>query len=170
MTLMIQAPVGEGRPPPVRLAVPEDEEALFGLCRMVHGENAIFSISPRKAREELRVAIQRQPAVSRSSLIGVVDDPATATPVGMAWLIQAQEWYSDEVYIAERFVFVHPAFREGTEHASHLLSWTRWVTDACRLRLLVGFASSVRTQAKLRLYRQRFGDPIGYTFLHAAEA
>lgn len=161
MALMLEAPTKvTGRaPPPVRLAVPEDEDALFDLCWMVHQENALFPPSPRRAREELRQAILRQKAQ-----IGVVGP--VRQPVGMAWLVQHQEWYTDQVCIHERFVFVHPDHRDGTNHATDLLDWTRHIASTLQFPLVIGFLSNIRTAAKLRLYRQQFGDPVGYYFIH----
>lgn len=161
MTMLLDAPVPKGRAlPPVRYAVPEDEDALFDLCSLVHREIALFPMSPRKTREELRVAILKQ-----RGLIGVVETP-DRKPAGMAWLAQYQEWYSDRICISERFIFVHPDHRDGTPHAVHLLDWVKCISETLRHPLVIGFLSGERTAAKLRFYRKRFGEPVGYFFAH----
>ena len=156
MTAMI--PVQHGLNAPenmVRLARPADSDQLWELARIMHTEHAYhaFPLSERRVRAELETSISRQ-----DGMIGVIGDDVLE---GAAWLSYGNaDWYTEVRTLAERMVIVHPAFRRGIVRIKSLLAWI----DCAQAHIgpmVVGVISNDRTDAKVRLYRRRFGEPAG---------
>lgn len=131
----------------VRMATPEDEQAIFKLLCLAQKENGIFSISERKVREFIRIATER-----KGGIIGVIEGKHYIE--GCILLTLESWWYTDEWSLGERCNFVHPNHRKS-DHAKKLIEFAKWVADEMKLSLEMGVISNQRTEAKVRLYRRQ---------------
>lgn len=132
--------------PDVRLARPEDREAILGLTTLLHGENGLFAISPRKVEIMLDRFYNREGA-----LIGVIGE--IGAPVATIYLGIDQLIYTDDWTLVEQWNFVHPDHRRSN-FASQLICYAKGLSDQFKLPLLVGILSNSRTEAKARLYER----------------
>lgn len=141
----------------VRLAVPEDEDALYKMLCLNHKENGIYPMNESKVREFIRHATQRQ-----GGMIGVIEGENYLE--GSVGLTLETWWYTDRWSIGERWNFVHPNHRR-TDHAKKLIKFAKWVADNMKLDLEMGVMSNERTEAKVRLYRRQL-PCVGAFFLY----
>lgn len=146
--------------PVVRRAMPDDEDELMKLCRLLHEENGIFSMSEDRVRSTIRLAFDH-----RGGMIGVIGEPSKIQ--AMICLIIGNFWYSDELHLEELFSYVHPDYRKST-NADALVRFAQKCSDEIPLPLVIGILSHSRTIAKVRLYKRRLGNPIGAFFVHGA--
>jgi GNAT superfamily N-acetyltransferase len=145
----------------IRLATASDEDDIFALLLLLHGENGIFTVNPNKVRLGIRYATQRQGAI-----IFVNEGPKVFATLG---LMIVQDWYSDDEYLCERWNFVHPDHRR-TDYARRLIEQAKWSSEyfrahGKRMPLLIGINSCIRTEAKVRLYARHM-PCIGATFMY----
>ena len=134
--------------PGIRLATPSDEDEIFALLLLLHAENGIFSLNPAKVRLGIQYATQRQ-----GGIIYVNQGPRVVASLALAI---AQDWYSDDEYLSERWNFVHPDHRR-TDWARRLIEQAKWSSEyfrahGKRMPLQIGINSCIRTEAKIRLY------------------
>jgi GNAT superfamily N-acetyltransferase len=141
----------------VRLAVPGDEEEIFGLLTLFHEEHALFTMSPEKVRTSVHAATHRVPDHTGAlGMIGVVEQDGRL--VGTIGLFVGQDWYSSDNVINERWNFVHKDYRRS-DYAKRLVNFSKacqqWFESAIGMMpLVIGVFSTVRTEAKVRLYRR----------------
>jgi len=140
----------EGGVPGVRYAEPRDEPQLFQLLCMLHEENAFFSMNPTKVKEGIRIGTERN-----LGLIFVIEEKRII--VATLGMVLASDWYSDDYFWLERWNFVHPDHRQGTQHARKLIEQAKWLSDWFKTQgrpipVQVGINSLDRTRAKIRLY------------------
>ncbi len=145
-TLMIERPVL--KPIDVRLAVPEDRDGLVRLTDMLHGENGLFSLSPRKRDGLLDRYYRREAAI-----MGVIGD--VGEPVATIYLSISQPEYTDDFALVETWNFVAPEHRRTT-YARQLIAYAKAMSDSLKLPLCIGILSNHRTEAKVRHVRQRY--------------
>lgn len=142
----------------VREAVPQDEQSLMALCRLLHAENAAFTANYDKVRGMLHRAFAKQGAT-----IGVIG-PLGEVEAAIILLISSY-WYTDDIHFEELFNFVHPAHRKS-HHAKSLLYFSKKCSDEIGPPLNIGVMTGKQTAPKLNLYRKVFGWPIGAFFLY----
>lgn len=128
------------------------------LCRMLHEENGMFSMSEVKVREIVRRSFERQ-----GGILAVVGEPSKIE--GMILMILSTFWYSDDWHLEELFSYVHPEHRKSG-NASALIDYAKLCSDEIGIPLIIGALSHARTVAKVRLYRKALGEPIGAFFAH----
>lgn len=145
-------------PSVVRAAVPQDEEGLMSLCRLLHAENAAFSRNDDKVRAMLRRAFAQQGAA-----IGVIG-PSSAIEGAIILLISSY-WYTDDMHIEELFNYVHPDHRRS-HHAKSLLYFAKRCADEMGIPLNIGVMTGKQQAPKLNLYRKVFGWPFGAFWLY----
>lgn len=145
------------KPLTVRVASRKDEDRVFALMHMAHKENSQASINNQKVWDKIRLATRRKGAV-----IGVIDGPHGLE--GLICLTLAQWWYTDDWMVEEIVNFVHPDHRRSN-HAKDLLEFSKWFTEQMELPLLVGVLSTIKTEAKVRLYGRRLQN-VGAVFCH----
>jgi hypothetical protein len=143
--------------PVVRLAVSEDSPSVYRMCRLLHEENGLSPWSEDKVRGAIGGAL-----AGKGSIIGVIGP--RGAPVAMIHLRIASMWYSDDVQLEDRGMFVHPDFRKST-HAKDLLEFAKLAAEQLKVPLVIGILSSEKTEQKIRLYRRRLGNPAGAFFL-----
>lgn len=152
---------------PVRLAGAGDLPRLLDLLVLLHAETPHAALSQRRLAETAR-RVMREGAV-------VLTLDAAGVPVGTCGLAVEQPWFSDEYWVRDTWLFVHPAHRR-TPHARALLRTARRFAEGLRMPLVMEVAggpaagTARRVAAKMRLYRRELGDPSGATWVIAGGA
>jgi hypothetical protein len=78
-------------------------------------------------------------------------------------------WYSNQDVLEERVIFIPPEFRNiKGGRARRLCEFSKKAAEDLGLPLLIGVMSSVRTEAKVKMYERQFGKPTGAVFLYNA--
>jgi GNAT superfamily N-acetyltransferase len=155
----------------VRLATPEDENALLDLALRAWHENGVMDINEEKMRGMIRPALYLW-----QGLCGVIGEPGEKIE-GAVLLRVSQMWYSDSWLLEEKAVFVDPDFRkvgggrssQSVGHARRLVEFCKEAADKLSVPLLIGVLSNTRTKAKVRLYERQFGEPAGAFFLYGVK-
>jgi GNAT superfamily N-acetyltransferase len=135
--------------PGVRLAQKKDEGEILALLCLLHAENGMFTMNRDKVIKGIQYATERQ-----GGIIWVIDDgPRVVATLGM---IIAQDWYSDDRYLLERWNYVHPDYRK-TDYGRKLLEQGKWAHEWFKaggelMPFLCGINSFLRTEAKIRMY------------------
>lgn len=151
-------------PETVRLAGPADEDALFHLLMLAHQENGLLALSEEKVRQVLRAMLAR--GSGRWGMIGIIHGP-DGSAIGSVGVELETFWYSDEWYLGERWNYVHPDHRQSS-HAEDLIQFSKWAADTLGVVLEMGIISTIRTEAKVRLYRRQMKQ-VGAFFVHGLE-
>jgi hypothetical protein len=154
----------------VRLATPEDEDALLDLAIRAWHENGLMDVNPEKMRGMIRPALYLW-----QGLCGVIGE--RGKPIEGAVLLRvSQMWYSDNWMLEEKAVFVDPDFRKKVErssqsvgHARRLVEFSKQVADSLNVPLIIGILSNTRTKSKVRMYERHFGEPAGAFFLYGVK-
>jgi GNAT superfamily N-acetyltransferase len=147
----------------VRTAVPEDEDGIMALCRLLNTENGIFKMNETKVRDMVVPSLYLFDGIM--GVIGARDHIE-----GMVLLRISQFWYSDERFLEEMFVYVHPEYRAAKGgRARRLVEFAKKASEKLSLPLMVGILSNSRTDAKTKLYERQFGNPAGAFFLYGVK-
>jgi GNAT superfamily N-acetyltransferase len=150
--------------PGVRLATKRDESEIFALLCLLHAENAPFSMNRDKVMLGIQYATER-----KGGIIFVIDEgPRVVATMGMC---VAQDWYTDDEYLLERWNFVHPDYRRS-DYARKLLEQGKWAhewfkTKGKLMPFFCGINSLLRTEAKIRMYARHM-PCIGAYFMYGA--
>ena len=101
-------------------------------------------------------------------LVGIICG-SDGKPQGGVLLRIGKMWYSNQDVLEERVIFVLPEFRSlKPSRAQMLCAFSKKVSEDLELPLLIGVMSTVRTEAKVRMYERQFGKPTGAVFLYNA--
>lgn len=153
----------------VRPAHPEDYDEIWKLFRLLYKENAVFSMSEPKLNWILQRVLYPQLIPQNDTglrgYIGVIGEPGNLE--AFILMIIASYWYTDELHLEELATFVHPNHRRS-RHAQALLNYSKKMSDAIGIPLLIGIISNKRTESKVRLYRKHFPEA-GSFFLYNAK-
>lgn len=145
----------------VRLAQPEDEDALVALCRVHHGEEAMrdaggvpFPFSEERVRAMVqKTFIKDRNADDGQAFCGVI---GTAPDLqATIYLTKSGLWYSERPILKEIFAIVAPAYRK-TQHARSLAAFSK-IISACLEMTLVAEVTAQRIEAKERFYARSYG-------------
>jgi len=99
-------------------------------------------------------------------IVGVIGTPGEQLE-GAVLLRVGPLWYSSELVLEEKAIFVHPEFRSAKGgRARKLAEWSKGAADRLGLPLAIGMLSNERTEGKVRLYERVFGKPAGVYFLY----
>ena len=71
-------------------------------------------------------------------------------------------WFSLDNQLLELSLYIHPDHRKST-YAKQLMAFSKQASDGLQLNLTIGVFSTVRTDAKVRLYKRQF-TPVGAFF------
>ena len=152
----------------VRPAHPEDYEEIWNLFRLLHQENGVFTLSEEKLNwilaRVLRPQLIPQNDTGLRGYMGVIGPPGALE--AFVLMIIGSYWYTDELHLEELATFVHPNHRRS-RHAQALLRYSKRMSDAIGIPLLIGIVSNKRTEAKVRLYRKYLPEA-GSFFLYNA--
>lgn len=158
----------------VRPAILADEAELWRLFHLHHEENSLFTLSEPKVQFYLD-RVLRPEKIGKNDpgprgIIGVIG--STFHLEGAIMLVLGSTWYSDDITMDDCMNFVDPAHRQSN-HARTLISYAKNMVDQVRnahanFRMIVGVVSTHRTAAKVRLYEQMLGTPLGAYFMYPA--
>lgn len=145
----------------VRAADLDDLDAVMQLCFAAVEDNGFLGADP----ERLLHAVY--PALCKSGgIIGVCEEE-DGTLSGGILLHISNHWYSNEQFLEEKSVFIHPDYRNAKGgRASKMIEFAKHASDSLNLPLLIGVLSNDRTAGKVRMYRRHFGEPQGAFFLY----
>lgn len=141
----------------VRKADRSDEPELMEMLREVNVESGLFPLSEGKAQSYLDRAFNRQGAV-----IGVI---GTSHLEASICVLVTSFWYSDEWHLEELWNYVRPQHRKSN-NAKDMIAFGQRCSDEIGIPLIIGVLSNMRTEAKVRLYRRKLGEPSGAFFVY----
>ena len=148
----------------VRIAVPRDLQALMGLSLASCEENGFVNPNPEKLANEIWPALHLDHGV-----VGIIED-ANGQAEGGVLLRVGSMWYSDQMVVEEKAIFIHPDFRDAKgERAKKLFQFSKSVANSLNMPLMIGVLSNERTKAKVRMYEREFGKAAGAYFLYGAK-
>lgn len=148
----------------IRIANPNDEEAMLDLALRAWEENGIKNVNPEKMLGMIKPALYLW-----QGLCGIIGEPGKRIE-GAVLLRTSQLWYSDDWILEEKAIFVDPEFRNAKGgRARRLCEFSKRVADGLGIPLLIGVLSNHRTEAKVKLYERQFGSPAGAFFLYNAQ-
>ena len=127
----------------VRLAAPEDEEAILKLLMLMHEENGLFEMDYEAVRDMVKKVLNRE-----NGIIGVIDGENEIEAA--VCLVIDKLWYAKTWCLNDVFNFVSPQHRRSTR-AKSLISFAKNYSDMVGIPLLMGIVSNVRTEAKIKL-------------------
>jgi hypothetical protein len=144
-------------PSVVRLAIPEDSQEIWRLFLQGHKENGLFTLASEKVQWLLnRVLYPDQIPLGDTGprgVIGVIG--AVGSLEGLIFLTIGQYWYSNDYHLEEWIVYTDPEHRRS-HHVQALIEWMKDQVELTKLPLVTGIISTIRTEAKCRLYRRMF--------------
>jgi ribosomal protein L30/L7E len=131
----------------VRLAAPEDEEAILKLLMLMHEENGLFEMDYEAVRDMVKKVLNRE-----NGIIGVIDGENEIEAA--VCLVIDKLWYAKTWCLNDVFNFVAPQHRRSTR-AKSLISFAKNYSDMVGIPLLMGIVSNVRTEAKIKLLERQ---------------
>ena len=146
---------------PIRVADQHDEIGIIELFQTMHAEQPYHDLDLPSISAMVRLAVQ--PGPQRRGIIGVIGERHDLK--GGVFLLMEKLWYSKDWQINEYFNFVRPDARKGTHYAQDLIAYAQQCSDQIGLDLFLGVFSTIRTEAKCRLYR-RYMPKVGEFYLH----
>lgn len=154
-------------PSKVRIATPEDHGEIWRLFLMAHKENGMFPLSPTKVEYFIQRCINHEkiPVGDQGprGIIGVIGQVGSLE--ALVFVTISTFWYTDAKNIDECLVYTDPEHRQSN-HVQALINWMKDQVEITQLPLMTGVISTIRTEAKCRLYR-RMLPKVGEFFLLA---
>jgi hypothetical protein len=148
----------------VRIAVPQDLQALMGLALAACEENGFVNPNPDKLANEIWPALHLD-----HGTVGIIGSP-NGQAEGAVLLRIGSMWYSDQMVVEEKAIFIHPDFRDAKGgRAKKLCRFSKSVADSLNIPLMIGVLSNERTKSKVRMYEREFGKASGAYFLYGAK-
>lgn len=135
--------------PDVRLAVPEDIPDIIRLFREHLIENNEADYDREKVLSIIGLHFNKN-----GGIIGVIGDKGQELHGHICMVIQ-QNWYNTEYQLHELCLFVAKDYRKST-YAKQLMKFAKNAAEVLGLELRIGVWSSVRTEAKINLYKRQF--------------
>jgi GNAT superfamily N-acetyltransferase len=149
--LQTEKSVAPRREEAVCVATPKFFNALMDTVRAGHAENGQHPLSLLKIGNIVWRGVTRQ-----NSIIGVIGDETFVK--AMVVLEIDPVYYSDDLVLSERLVYVRPENRRS-EYAKQLLMFAKRCADETGLELTIGIISDQKLEPKRRLYERIF--PLG---------
>lgn len=147
----------------VREGVKEDFNSVMDLAILSTKENAVSPPNMKMIADCVWAALTRQMGIA--GVIGKVGGPLE----GIVLMSIGPLWYSDDLIIEEKAIFVHPEYRSAAgRRAKKLAEFAKKISVELQLPLAIGVLSNQRTAAKIGLYERIFGEPAGVYFLYNA--
>ena len=148
----------------IRIATTDDMEEVMRLAIAASEDNSFIPASPALLAREIWPALCQD-----HGLCAVIGPPAGAIE-GLVLLRIGAMWYSDQVVVEEKAVYVYPQFRSAKGgRARRLCEYSKHVAEELGLPLLIGILSNERTAGKVKLYQRIFGPPSGAFWLIGAK-
>jgi hypothetical protein len=147
----------------IRLATETEVDDVMQLAMMAAEENGFLDASAALLLEVVYPALKMH-----QGLCGVIGEPGKLE--AFVVLRIGTMYYSPQLCVEEKVVYVHPDFRAAKGgRARKLCEFSKHVADVLNLPLLIGICSSSRTQAKVKLYERIFGPPAGAYWLYRTQ-
>jgi hypothetical protein len=147
----------------VRVGNANDIDPMMELALKACDENGFVDPNPAKLLAEIYPAL-----VLDHGLVGIIQDDGGKIE-GAVLLRVGSMWYSDNLVLEEKAIFVDPDCRSAKGgRARRLCEFSKQAADALGMPLIIGVLSNHRTEAKVRLYERQFGKPSGAFFLYNA--
>ncbi len=149
----------------VREGVVDDFPELMRLAMDATIENAFV------APDEMMLANHMYAALTKNmGVAGVIGGGPGDKLEGAIVMRIGPLWYSPELILEEKAIYVAPEFRSAKGgRARKLAEWAKGVSEKLGIPLAIGVLSNSRTEAKIRLYERVFGAPAGVYFLYNAK-
>lgn len=152
--------IDEGPARKPRVGKPGDLDRMMALTMTASDENSFVRPSPRKILQDVYPALHGDNGIIW--IIGPDEGPLEAA----ALLRISEPWYSEDQFLEERGIYVHPHYRHHKgKRAKMLVSACKWTAEQLDLPLLIGVLSNQRTEGKIRLYERQLGPAAGVFFL-----
>ena len=140
----------------VRTGTPEDIDGMMELALAACAENGLTNPNPLKLLNEIWSSLNLH-----HGIVGIIGEPGK-TPEAAILLRIESLWYTDDLSVVERAIFVHPEYRSAKGgRASKLCFFAKKTAKTLGYPLVIGILSSQRTEAKVRMYERQFGPPAG---------
>jgi hypothetical protein len=147
----------------VRIATTDDLDEVMSVALMACAENGFVNPNPAKLAAALWSAMVLDKAIC--AVIG----PPGGRIEGVIYLTIGEMWYSDEVVVEERAIFIHPDYRSAKGgRARKLCEFGKKLATDLDHPMLIGVLSNERTEGKVGMYTRVFGKPSGAFFLYNA--
>ena len=148
----------------VRTGVEADFNGMMDIALAATRENAVVVPDVEKLALTIWGALIR-----KTGICGVIG-PVGGKLEGAVLLSMGEMWYSKELILEEKAIYVDPDFRSAKGgRARKLAEFAKMTANELDIPLAIGVLSSSRTEAKIRLYERVFGAPAGVYFLHGAK-
>lgn len=132
---------------------------------MMHEENGLFPLDEPRVRGLIESVLGPSPP-QPSPIIGVVGSPGDIEAT--MCLTLNRFFYTDQWHLTDIWFFIRPDCRKKMLIES-LIGFAKSCAFKAHLPYLSGVLSNHRTEAKVRIFRRYFGDPIGSAFLYDPE-
>lgn len=142
--------------PDVRLAEPEDFPFLMEIAERACTEESPYSFCEEKVYWMFRRHFDKQ-----GGLVAVIGEKGQPLK-GYLLMVIDGIWFSLDNQLLELSLYIHPDFRKSN-YAKQLMAFSKQASDGLQLNLTIGVFSTVRTDAKVRLYKRQF-TPVGAFF------
>lgn len=148
----------------VRVGTPEDLDAMMELAIAASHENGFVQPNPLRLLEHIYPALRLDHGV-----VGIIGSPGEKIE-GAILLRMGPTWYSDDILLDEKALFVDPEYRAAKGgRAKRLIGFAKDYSLKLGIPLSVGVLSSHRTKGKMALYQRELGEPTGVYFLFNAK-
>ena len=148
----------------IRIAGPQDMDEIMALAMSACDENGFLNPNPA------RLAAEIWPALNLDHGICAVIGKEGGGIEGLVLLRIGNMWYSDNLVVEEKAIFIYPEYRAAKGgRAKKLCEFSKHVADMLGVPLIIGVLSNNRTEAKVRMYERILGKPAGAFFLYGAK-
>lgn len=149
----------------IRLATPDDMPEVMKLAVSASKENGFLDASAELLAKEIWPALHHD-----HGLCAVIGPSGTEKIEGLVLLRIGAMWYSHQIVVEEKAIFIYPEYRSAKGgRARKLCEFSKKVADDLNIPLLIGVLSNTRTAGKIRMYERIFGPQAGAFFLHNAQ-
>jgi GNAT superfamily N-acetyltransferase len=148
----------------IRIGTQEDIHEMMDLALMACTENGFVNTDKGKLLNELWQALSMN-----YGMIGIIG--REGGPIEGAILLRiGPMWYSHDMVVEEKAIFIHPDHRGAKDgRARKLVEFAKKTADELGIPLLIGVLSNKRTEGKIKLYERQLGKPSGAFFLYGAK-
>ena len=147
----------------IRLGTPADIDEVMAAAVAAIAEIGLVDPDPKRLLEDVWPALNQD-----RGLVGIICKPNGKAEGGVLLRV-GKMWYSNQDVLEERVIFIPPEFRNiKGGRARRLCEFSKKAAEDLGLPLLIGVMSSVRTEAKVKMYERQFGKPTGAVFLYNA--
>lgn len=147
----------------IRLGTPADLDEVMKAAVEAIAEIGLVEPDPERLLQDVWPALNQD-----RGLVGIICKPNGKAEGGVLLRV-GKMWYSNQDVLEERVIFIPPEFRTAKGgRATRLCEFSKKAAEDLGIPLLIGVMSSVRTEAKVRMYERQFGKPTGAVFLYNA--